>query len=130
LLNEYELTYGDQIYIPTFKITYRFVTKIYQSMDYLIHLSHYQHALIQHLQKFGDANNMVLPTCSIQEVYDLLANVQAPFILMKLNSITYMPPASIITTLPDSTLQIDKALLSLHIVWKYHHPVNTLKFVP
>jgi hypothetical protein len=28
LLNEYELTYGDQQYIPTFKITYRFVTEL------------------------------------------------------------------------------------------------------
>jgi hypothetical protein len=104
LLNEYELTYGEQIYIPTFKITYRFVTELCRSMDYLIHLSHFQHALIQHLQKFGDANNMVLPPCSIQEVYELLVRVRAPSIPTSLHSVTYMPPPSVVPSTPASSV--------------------------
>jgi hypothetical protein len=74
-------------------------------MDYLIHLSHFQHALIQHLQNFEDANNMVLPPCSIQEVYELLVNVWAPSVPTNLNLVTYMPPPSVVTTTPASSIQ-------------------------
>jgi hypothetical protein len=114
LLNEYELTYGNQLYIPTFKITYRFVTELCRSMEYLIHLNQFQHSLLQHLQKYGDANNMILPPCTIQEVYDLLVRVRAPDTPTKLNTLTYLPPPSVAQdpTPPTTSVSSSQGLIA------------------
>jgi hypothetical protein len=126
LLNEYELTYADQLYIPTFKITYRFVTELCRSMDFLIHLSQYQHALIIHLQKYGDANNLILPPCSIQEVYEMLVRVRAPSVPTTLNSVTYLPPPSVTpvnkSVSPDPVAPSPGIIANLEISPSCQHP--------
>jgi hypothetical protein len=126
LLNEYELTYADQLYIPTFKITYRFVTELCRSMDFLIHLSQYQHALIVHLQKHGDANNLVLPharskksitcLCKFELPWFLLRSIQLPICLHL--SLLHLPLQSLLDTMVSS------------LTWKFLLTVNIQLFVP
>jgi hypothetical protein len=94
-------------------------------MDYLIHLSQYQHSLIMHLQQYGDANNMHLPPCSIQEVYDMLVRVRAPSVPTTLNTVDYMPPPSVlkpIASAPITNTQDTGLIAHMEISPTCQHP--------
>jgi hypothetical protein len=63
---------------------------------------------MMHLQKYGDANNLHLPPCSIQQVYDMLVCVQAPSVPTKLNTVDYLPLPSVIKPVASSPVTTDQ----------------------
>ena len=78
LLNEYKLRYRDDRFIPTIKLTNKFVVELCRSPSYFPYLMTYQEQLIKHIKTFGDVDNSYPLTFTMNEVYDMLNRMGAP----------------------------------------------------
>ena len=78
ILNEYQLTYSDPRFIPTIKLTNKFLTELNRASEYIPFLTAYHNDIIHHIRTHGDIDNSYTLPFTIHEIYDMLIRIDAP----------------------------------------------------